>query len=97
MPTKFTTVEQAGKLTKEQVFHMLQCAEACLEKQSSDNARLRDALQIMVEQAGCYMDDGEATPEEQAAMFQARSALSPAMPTCADLDCPCLQEQGGGK
>jgi hypothetical protein len=39
---------------------------------------LLGALITMVEQAGCYMDDGEATDEEKAAMDAARGAIAKA-------------------
>jgi hypothetical protein len=39
------------------------------------------ALQTMVEQAGCYMDDGEATKEEMNAMDAARAAIAKAKGT----------------
>lgn len=39
---------------------------------------LLQALIVMVEQAGCYMDDGEASEEEMRAMDAARAAIAKA-------------------
>jgi hypothetical protein len=47
----FTTPDQAARLTKEQLVHVLACAEACLLVESQRNAQLREALSGLVIQA----------------------------------------------
>lgn len=104
----FTTPEQAAQLTKEQLIHVLACAESCLlvesqrsAKLAATNAQLLAALKDMLQADQAICDNIGAKSDQAmnriAAIDSARAALANPQPTCADLACPCLQEQGGGK